>query len=119
MNISDLNQTLFLHVNHFAQRTPWLHGVFVAIANYGLALFVILLVIRWLDARRKDIAQLTALVWAGAGQLLAVAINQPIVHYFHEARPYTTLSDILVLAHRSSDFGFPSDHSVMAGAVTA
>lgn len=36
---------------------------------------------------------------------------------FHEARPYTDDRSLLVLAHRSSDFSFPSDHAVMAGAV--
>lgn len=62
---------------------------------------------------------MTALVWAGVGTLAAVGINQPIVKHFHEARPYTALQHILVLAHRSSDYGFPSDHSTMAGAVAA
>ena len=32
---------------------------------------------------------------------------------------YTTRAGILVLAHRSADFSFPSDHAVMAGAVAA
>ena len=32
-------------------------------------------------------------------------------------RPYTVLPNILVLAHRSTDYSFPSDHAVMAGAV--
>jgi membrane-associated phospholipid phosphatase len=35
------------------------------------------------------------------------------------ARPYTAHPGILVLAHRSTDFSFPSDHAVMAGAVAA
>lgn len=62
---------------------------------------------------------MAALLWAGMGTLLAVGVNQPIVNHFHEARPYTNLSNILVLAHKSADFGFPSDHATMAGAVTA
>lgn len=62
---------------------------------------------------------MAALLWAGMGTLLAVGVNQPIVNHFHEARPYTNLSSILVLAHKSADFGFPSDHATMAGAVTA
>jgi undecaprenyl-diphosphatase len=51
--------------------------------------------------------------------LLAVALNQPIVNGVHEARPYTVHPHILVLAHRSADFSFPSDHAVMTGAVAA
>ncbi|MGV9807341.1 phosphatase PAP2 family protein [Micromonospora chersina] len=60
-----------------------------------------------------------AAVWAPAGMLLAVAVNQPIVSAVHEPRPYTTLSGILVLADRSPDPSFPSDHATMAGAVAA
>lgn len=90
-----------------------------AVADYGIVAFVVLLVIGWLMVRRQGISKVVALVWAGLGTLLAVAVNQPIVHYFHEARPYNSLQHILVLAHRSTDYGFPSDHSTMAGAVTA
>jgi undecaprenyl-diphosphatase len=53
---------------------------------------------------------------AGLATVLAVALNQPVVNVIHEARPYTDHPDILVLAHRSTDYGFPSDHAVMAGA---
>jgi undecaprenyl-diphosphatase len=39
------------------------------------------------------------------------------VHTVNEARPYTALPHILVLATRSTDPSFPSDHATMAGAV--
>ncbi|MFI2651630.1 phosphatase PAP2 family protein [Micromonospora fulviviridis] len=51
--------------------------------------------------------------------MLAAAVNQPIVSLVHEPRPYPTLAGILVLADRSSDPSFPSDHATMAGAVAA
>ena len=60
---------------------------------------------------------MAAVVCAGAATLLAVGINQPIVNAVHEARPYTDHPGVLVLATRSADFSFPSDHAVMAGAV--
>jgi undecaprenyl-diphosphatase len=53
------------------------------------------------------------------GTLVAVGLNQPIVHGVHEARPYTALPHVLVLVSRSADASFPSDHATMAGAVTA
>jgi undecaprenyl-diphosphatase len=53
---------------------------------------------------------------AGAAVLVAVALNQPIVHAVARPRPYTTHHDLLVLAHRSTDPSFPSDHATMAGA---
>jgi undecaprenyl-diphosphatase len=108
---------MFEHVNAFAKATPWLHTPALAYAKYGIALFAVLLVAGWWIARRAgDARQMTAALSAGAAVLLAVAVNQPIVNTVQEARPYTTLPPILVLADRSSDFSFPSDHATMAGA---
>jgi undecaprenyl-diphosphatase len=38
------------------------------------------------------------------------------VNAVHRPRPYTDHVDLVVLATRSADFSFPSDHAVMAGA---
>jgi membrane-associated phospholipid phosphatase len=46
-------------------------------------------------------------------------VNQPIAAWVNEARPYATLPGILVLSTPTTDPAFPSDHAVMAGAVTA
>lgn len=120
MTRSRVNGWGFEQVNHFAKATPWLHGVISGYANYGLAAFVGLLVAGWWSARRSgQAAKMAAVTCAGAGTLLAVAVNQPIVAAVHEGRPYAIHARILVLAHRSADFSFPSDHAVMAGAVAA
>ncbi len=87
-------------------------------ADYGIAVFVALLLAGWWIARRsRDLRVTAAAVWAPLGALLALAINQPIVAVIDEARPYAVLSNIVVLAHRTSDPSFPSDHAVLAGAV--
>ncbi len=107
----------FDQVNRFARATPWLHGAMYGYATYGVVLFAALLLTGWWIARqRRDLPMVAAAICAGIATLLAVAINQPIVGAVHEARPYTTHPGILVLAHRSTDFAFPSDHAVMAGA---
>lgn len=119
MTPTPTDTSLFLAINHFAQRTAWLHAPLTAYAEYGVVLFAGLLLIGWLAARRASTARMAALLWAGLGTLVAVAINQPLVELFHKARPYTNLQHILVLAQPTNDFSFPSDHSTMAGAVTA
>jgi len=116
-NSTDTNW--FLHVNRFAEHTSWLHGPMKVFANDGIVLFILLLIWGWLYARKQDIQKVAALIWTGLGTLVAVIVNQPLVHHFHENRPYTILPHILVLAHRTGDYGFPSDHATMAGAVTA
>lgn len=113
-----MNHWLFEQINAFAKATPWLHGPARAYAAYGVVLFAVLLLAGWWIARRSgDVARVAAAVTAGGATLLALAVNQPMVHAVHEARPYTTLTNILVLANRSPDASFPSDHATMAGAV--
>lgn len=112
------NRHDFLVVNDWARHTGWLHGAMTAYAGYGVVLFALLLLAGWWVARRSGDARRMALaLWAPIATVVAVAVNQPIVASVHEARPYTVLSHILVLAHRSTDPSFPSDHATMAGAV--
>jgi undecaprenyl-diphosphatase len=110
---------MFADINRLARDTGWLHGPLLAYASWGAVLFGALLVIGWWTARPEGGRRMAAALWAGAGTLIAVAANQPLVNSVREARPYTDHPAILVLASRSSDYSFPSDHAVMAGAVAA
>jgi undecaprenyl-diphosphatase len=105
-------------VNGFARATPWLHGLMLGYAKYGVVLFAVLLATGWWIARQRGTGMPAAL-WAPLGVLLAVAINQPIVGAVAEPRPYTVLPHLLVLAAPSTDPSFPSDHATMAAAVAA
>jgi undecaprenyl-diphosphatase len=117
--LSGLNHRLFDDVNSFARDTGWLHSPLVAYAKDGVVLFGLLLVLGLLYSRHGSARTLAAAVWACIAVLVAVAVNQPIVHAAHEARPYTGHPNVLVLVARSADLSFPSDHSVMAGATAA
>lgn len=114
-----VDRSWFLDVNHLARSTPWLHGAVLAYASYGVVLFALLLLAGWWAARRRDTAAVAAALWAPVGMLIAVALNQPLGASIAERRPYDVLPHVLVLASRSTDFSFPSDHAVMAGAVAA
>lgn len=114
------DRSWFLHVNSFARDTPWLHAPARDFASYGVVLFAGLLLASWWTARaRRDATAVAAALWAPLGTLLAVGLNQLLGRRVDEARPYATLPHVLVLVSRTSDFSFPSDHAVMAGAVTA
>ena len=114
-----LDDRLLTDVNGLARHTRWLHGPVLAYATYGLALFAALLLTGIVLRRTGSTRALAAAGWAVLATLLAVGLNQPLVSGFAEARPYVTHSQLLVLASRSSDFSFPSDHAVMAGAAAA
>jgi undecaprenyl-diphosphatase len=107
-------------VNHLSRATPWLHAPARSYAEYGVALFAVLLLTAWVLTRRGgDLRKVTAALWAPIGVLLAVGVNQFIGAAVAEPRPYTVLPHAVVLVSRSSDPSFPSDHAVMAGAVAA
>ncbi|MFJ9779048.1 phosphatase PAP2 family protein [Amycolatopsis sp. NPDC101161] len=111
---------LFLLINDFVRTTPWLHTIVSTYATYGLVLFAALLLAGWWSARRQaNPVRVAAALWAPLGMLLALGVNQPLSALVGEPRPYTTLPNIVVLAQRSLDPSFPSDHAVMAGAVAA
>lgn len=115
-----LDAQLFADVNGFAAATPGLHPFLLAYASYGIALFAALMLAGWWVARGKaDPPTMAKALWAPLGMLIALGINQLIVAAVNEPRPYATLPGILVLAPRSLDPSFPSDHAVVAGAVTA
>ena len=114
-----VDKTLFLDINHFAKITGWLHGPMYGYATYGIALLALLLVVGYWQARRRAAAAVAAAFWAGAGTALAEAVAQPVNHAVAEARTWQSLPRALILAGHSADFSFPSDHAVMAGAVTA
>ena len=112
------DRSWFLHVNAFARDTPWLHEPARLWAQYGVVVFAALLLWSWWSARaRRDVRAVAAALWAPIGTLLAVGLNQLVGGSVDEARPYAVLPHVLVLVSRTSDFSFPSDHAVMAGAV--
>ena len=114
-----LDDQMLVAVNAFARHTGWLQPIIVGYAKYGIVLFAALLVAGLIWARSGPARTLAAAGWAVLATLLAVAVNQPVGHLFQERRPYAVHPHLLVLADRTTDFSFPSDHAVMAGAVAA
>ena len=117
MNVlHQFNDFVLLQVSLFARATGWLHTPLLDYARYGVVLFGALLLGGLVIARHAPARTLAQAGWAGVAVLLALGVNQPIGRLFGEARPYTTHPQLLVLASRTTDFSFPSDHAVMAGA---
>ncbi|KMV18354.1 phosphatase PAP2 family protein [Mycolicibacterium septicum] len=115
----NVDTRIFYVINNFARDTPWLQPVMSGYATYGVVLFAGLLLAAWWFTRRiARPDRMAAATWAPLGMLVAVAINQPVADMIKEVRPCNALHDIVVL-HCNTDPGFPSDHAVMAGAVTA
>ncbi len=115
-----MGDSLFLIVNDVARHTPWLHLPIKLYAAYGVAIFAGLMVLGWWYARKDaNPARMAAALWTPLGMIAALAIAQPISSLVAERRPFVVLHHILVLTEHSANYGFPSDHATMAGAVAA
>jgi membrane-associated phospholipid phosphatase len=119
MTLRRLDDRLLTEVNDLARHSGWLHGAILGYATYGLVLFGALMLAAVLLHRGASDRGLAAAGWSALATLIAVGLNQPLVALFAERRPYTAHPHLLVLATRSADASFPSDHAVMAGAVAA
>jgi undecaprenyl-diphosphatase len=117
---AQVQDSWFTAVNHASRVTPWLHTPARLFAEYGVVLFALLLLVSWWLARGSaDLRRTTAALWAPVGTLVALGVNQVLARAVAEPRPYAVLPHPLVLVSRSTDYSFPSDHAVMAGAVAA
>ncbi len=116
-----MDASFFRDINRFAINTRWAHPFMTACAVYGVGLFAVLVLAAWWYARYRPDAPraVAASVWAAAGTVIAVGVNQLIVSAVHRPRPFVAMPGVEVLVSRSHDFSFPSDHTITAGAATA
>lgn len=112
-----LDDQIPLAVNDLARHSPALHAPVLAYAKYGVVLFGALLLAALISARHRSSRALAVSGWAAVAMLAALALNQPLGHHVGERRPYVIHPGILRLADVTTDFSFPCDHAVMAGAV--
>ena len=113
-----MGSTLYLDINNFSRHTSWLHTPMADYAKYGLGVFAILMLIAWWYARRQPDRVMASALLAPVLAVLAFVINQPVAGAVGEQRPYNKIPNVLVLLVRGYDWSFPSDHAILAGAVT-
>jgi membrane-associated phospholipid phosphatase len=116
-----LNTSAYLDLNHFSRETAWAHGFMHAYALWLgpvlLALvFVATYAVAWWQRASRPAA---LLVLGGIGTIVTLGLNQIVSHAAEELRPYVTHPQALVLVPKAHDYSFPSDHSVIAGGLTA
>lgn len=116
-----MDASLYRAVNRLAVHTPWAHGFMVVLAVYAVGLFGALVLYAWWVARyaKSPVRGVAAAIWAAIATVLAVGINQIIIHIVKRPRPYNTLHHVEVLVARAHDYTFPSDHVMASGAAAA
>jgi undecaprenyl-diphosphatase len=114
-----MDWSLFHAVNTLQVHTGWAHAPLRVYAEDGIVLFAALLLAGWVIGRVRGTRAIATAISAGAAALIALAVNQLLGHLAGRARPYATHPGVHLLVGRTSDFSFPSDHAVVAGAVAA
>jgi len=113
-----MDGSIFRWVNRLADHTGWAHGFFRFYADAGIVVLAALLLVAFLDGRRRaDRREVAGALGAGAAALAGLGLAQVVGGFVDRARPYTTMANVHLLVDRTTDFSFPSDHATVAGAV--
>ncbi len=116
-----MDASLYREINRFAVHTAWAHSFMKFFAIYAIGLFGVLVLYAWWSARysKNYVRAVAAAGWAAIATVLAVGINQLIIHAVKRPRPYWSIKNVEVLVSKGHDYTFPSDHAMAAGAATA
>ncbi|MFE2759333.1 phosphatase PAP2 family protein [Streptomyces halstedii] len=96
---------------------PWLDGLVSVFSTYGLALFAVLMLIGWWQARTRDARRAVKALAAPVLTVIAFAVSTVLKQAVHENRPCRSLHVITVEACQApGDWSFPSNHATLAAA---
>ncbi len=109
----------YLDVNSFSRHTGGLHGFMEAYALWaGLVVLALIVVLAWLWSRQhRRLDRVVTAVLAGVSSLIALGVNHFVSQAVARTRPCHALHHVTVLLSCASDYSFPSDHAVIAGAL--
>jgi undecaprenyl-diphosphatase len=91
--------------------------VFIGLAQFGVPLIVILVMLMWWVRDDRPHVRHVALA-SGLSFLVGLAMNQAIILFVHRIRPYDAGVSHLIIAP-STDWSFPSDHATAAVSIAA
>lgn len=107
----------YLSITTFARETPWLHGILVAVTDYGVVLLALAVAaILW----RERHGELRKAIWIPVAMAVAYLVNSGIKDWVEEARPCRALQDVVTVlpCDGPKDYSFPSNHTVIFAAFT-
>jgi undecaprenyl-diphosphatase len=117
--VSSMDWAIFHTLNAGVATRDWLEDPVTALADALVPLYALATVALWLLARpygnpRWKLASASALTAAA----VALAVNQVVSHLWARPRPFADHPDLThVLAARTTDPSFPSDHAAAAFAI--
>ncbi|WP_084337815.1 phosphatase PAP2 family protein [Actinomadura oligospora] len=109
---------LYRAVVGVSHHTGGLNGLVGWWSDYGLALFVVLAGLAWWRARDRGLRDAVIALWVPGAMVTAFAVSSVLKLMIQEQRPCRAMPTvhIAVPCPGTSDYSFPSNHAVLAGA---
>jgi membrane-associated phospholipid phosphatase len=121
LDASNIDGSWYVDMTRFARDTTWLNTPMTAYSTLGFGLFVVLILIGWWIARRRDATAMTAALAVPAAAVIAYLVNDSIKLIFAEHRPCYRFPHAFLLEKCPAidDYSFPSNHTVVVFAMAA
>lgn len=110
--IMNWDTNLYMTLQHWHGKSALLDTLMIHIANDGLYLYALFLLIIWFVGRRPEnrLRHREAALSAVIAGVLGLILNIIISHIWFRTRPFVALHTT-PLIHHSADASFPSDHT--------
>jgi membrane-associated phospholipid phosphatase len=117
--MKSIDRQWYLDINSFSRHTAWAHGFMAQFALWGGPVVLALLAIgAWLWSRRENSLEgIVTATLAGVSAVIALGINHFLSQAIARTRPCHVFHHITRILGCASDYSFPSDHAVIAGAL--
>jgi undecaprenyl-diphosphatase len=117
--MKSIDRQWYFDINHFSHDTGWLHGFMGQFALWGgLVILALIAIGGWLWSRRESSLEgIVTCTLAGVSALVALGVNHFISQAVARTRPCHVFHHITRILGCASDYGFPSDHAIIAGAL--
>ncbi|MEV0981825.1 phosphatase PAP2 family protein [Streptomyces sp. NPDC049915] len=115
---ASIDGSSYRDVVDLAQHSPgWLDTTIRVWSDYGLAVFAVLMILVWWQARRAGAATAVVALAVPVVVVLAYVVNDVLKTFVHEDRPCQTLQvRTLEACPAHGDWSFPSNHAAIAAA---
>ncbi|MFC5183371.1 phosphatase PAP2 family protein [Actinomadura harenae] len=109
---------LYRAVVGVSHHTGGLNGLVNWWSDYGLALFAVLAGLVWWQVRGRDLRTAAIALWVPGAMVVAFVISSVLKSVIQEQRPCRAMPTVHIATScpGTSDYSFPSNHAVLAGA---